>query len=154
MAKKYTRKQVGSLEELNREQERVKRLAGKMEVEWLDNILNPQQMALSLVTNLLSRKINSGGKSSGMNLFSGNKSKSESKNSGKGTMQQIAGSVMHYAKQPAVAGVAKRVGVSFLRWQAFNLAWFLGKKAVKAIQKKRAEQQLKHKVEQLIKHKK
>lgn len=150
MAKKYTRKQVGSLQELNREQDRVKRMAGKMESEWLDNILNPQQMALSLVTSFLSRKKSSTG--TGMNLFSGSNSKKAiGKNTGKGALHTVAGSVMSYAKQPAVAGLAKRVGVSFLRWQAFNLAWFLGKKAYKAIQKKRAERQLVLQVEKIVK---
>ncbi len=155
MAKKYRRKQVGSLQELNREQERVKRLAGKMEVDWLDNILNPQQIALSLVTSLLSRRRNNSSNSSGLNLFSaGKKSKAGNKNDDKGKLQQAAGSIMHYAKKPAVTGLAKRVGISFLRWQAFNLAWFLGKKAYQTIRQKRKEQQLKQKVEQLIAHNK
>lgn len=150
MAKKYTRKQVGSIQELNREQDRVKRITGKMESEWLDNILNPQQMALSLVTSFISRKKSSTG--TGMNLFSGSKSKKiTGKNTAKGGLHNIAGSVMNYAKQPVVTGLAKKVGVSFLRWQAFNLAWFLGKKACKAIQKKRAERQLVQQVEKMVK---
>lgn len=155
MAKQYRRKQVGSLQELNREQERVKRLAGKMEVEWLDNILNPQQIALSLITSLLSRRKSERGKSSGLHLFSGGKkSKSKSKNDTKGKLQQVAGSVRDYAKKPAVTGLAKRIGISFLRWQAFNLAWFLGKKAYKTIRQKKVERQWQEKAEQLITHNK
>jgi hypothetical protein len=151
MAKKYTRKQVGSLHELDREQERVKRITGKMEQEWLDTILNPQQIAISLITSLLSRKKNSGSNKSRNTLLTKTKDRTGTQNkNNNGKLQQIAGSVMGYAKQPAVAGLAKRAGISFLRWQAFNLAWFLGKKGLKLIQKKRAEKKLEHKVQSLL----
>lgn len=151
MAKKYTRKQVGSLQELDREQDRVKRITGKMEQEWLDTILNPQQIAISLITSFIARKKNSGSNKSRNTFLSKAKDKTGIQNkNNKGGLQQIAGSVMGYARQPAVSGLAKRVGISFLRWQAFNLAWFLGKKALKAIKEKRAEKKLEHKVQSLL----
>lgn len=150
MAKKYTRKQVGSLEELDREQYRVKKMAASMESDWLDSILNPQQIALSLVTSLLSRKKNKN-TNAAISLFSGKKNKTTEARSNKGKAKQAAGAVLQYAKQPAVTGLAKRVGISFLRWQAFNLAWFLGKKALKAYQQKRAEHKLEQQVMKRIK---
>lgn len=140
MAKKYTRKQVGSLAELDHEQHRIRKMATKMENEWLESILNPQQLALSVVTGLLSRrKQQTGG---GLSLFSGKGKKKTTAAPVKTGVKQVTGSVAGFVKKPVVARIVKGVGISFLRWQAFNLAWFLGKKALKAIREKKAKQPL------------
>lgn len=138
MAKKYTRKQVGSLTELDREQDRIRKMTTKMENEWLDSILNPQQLALSVVTGLLSRRRNKQA-APGLALFSGKRKKKADGTPAKSKVNHVTGAVAGFVKKPVVARVAKRVGVSFLRWQAFNLAWFLGKKAWKAVKERRAE---------------
>lgn len=140
MAKKYTRRQVGSLGELDHEQNRIRKMTTKMENEWLDSILNPQQLALSVVTGLLSRRKQQAG--SGLSLFSRKGKKKTTAAPVKTGVKQVTGSVAGFVKKPLVARVAKSVGISFLRWQAFNLAWFLGKKALKAIRNKQAKQPL------------
>jgi len=131
MAKKYTRKQVGSLDALNLEQERIKYKAKRIEDGWLD-IFQPQQLAINLITGLISRrKKNKAVQPARYVQSPGKKNKKESK------MQAVGGSIAQFVKKPAAQRALKKIGISFLRWQAFNLAFFLGRKAVQAIKEKK-----------------
>lgn len=128
MAKKYTRKQVHDLDELDKEQARIQLMCHRMEHDFLDNVLNPQQMAASMLGSFLAKK----GKQSGASVIQKLTGVAGGGLNGKTIVAIIAGIM----KKPAVATFAKGVGRSWLRWQAFNLAYFLGKKAVAALKEK------------------
>jgi hypothetical protein len=42
-------------------------------------------------------------------------------------------------KHPLFRKLLKKVGISFLKWQAFNLALFIGKKIFRAIKEKKQQ---------------
>lgn len=134
MAKKYTRKQVSSLSELDLEQERIKYKAKRIEDDMLD-VFSPQQIAMTMVSYLLRRRK----KKADARPVMAATGRKEKKQEGK-----IAGAVSDVVKSPLLKKAARKVGISFLRWQAFNLALFLGKKIVRSIQEKRRERKLHH----------
>jgi hypothetical protein len=139
MAKKYTRKQLGSLNALDKEQARIRNKSKEIELDFLST-LNPQQLAMSLLGNVLSRKIKGGGsKEKG----SGKKQGSSSGFAFDASQANLKGIVKH----PLFKKLLKKVGISFLQWQAFNLALFAGKKIVKVIKQKKQEKKLQRKVE-------
>lgn len=117
MARKYTRKHVSSYKELDLEQERIKLKMRRLEDDVL-SMVNPQQLAISLIGGWLKRR----GKrpSAAPSYLAGNAKGQKPKKAKSGLSRLFA--------KPAVKSTAKKIGISFLRWQAFNLAWFLGKK--------------------------
>ncbi|WP_118951283.1 hypothetical protein [Taibaiella helva] len=117
MARKYTRKHVNSLKDLDLEQERIKLKMRRLEDDVL-GIVNPQQLAISLIGSWLKRR----GKRSSTEpaYLAGDVKRKKLKKTKSGVSRLLA--------KPAVKNTAKKIGISFLRWQAFNLAWFLGKK--------------------------
>jgi len=130
--KKYTRKQVSSLSELDLEQERIKYKAKRIEDDMLD-IFSPQQLAITVISNLLRRKKKNTQPSYAVDRTpSGNKKKKEKS----GT---VTSTVSGLVQKPIVKKTARAVGISFLRWQAFNLALCVGKKIWKKVQEKRLE---------------
>lgn len=132
MAKKYTRKKIHSMDELDLEQERIKYKARRIEDDWLD-ILNPQQLAIGLLGKILTRKAKA--KSSIGSSILPSKSMSGIIRDTK----QKAVAVTAKTPQPAALKIAKKVGISFVRWQLFNLGFFLAKKAYKTIKEKRKQ---------------
>lgn len=128
MARKYTRKQVNSLKGLDLEQERIKLKMRRLEDDMLSTF-NPQQMAISVIGGLLKRRSK---KAAAEPAFLAGKDKGLNRIKTKKAKKDIAG----WLSRPVVKQTAKKVGISFLRWQAFNLAWFLGKKLYKKIKHK------------------
>lgn len=132
MAQKYTRKQVSSLEALDQEQERIQYKLKRLENDALE-LFNPQQLAITLVGKLLSRKKSSAGS---QQYFSGAQQKKKGKQKAGAFKEAAAGMLAN----PLVKKLAKKAGISFLQWQAFNLALFLGKKLWHGMQEKRRKQ--------------
>ena len=120
MAKKYSRKQLGNLDDLDVEQAKLKVKARQIEGDWISNILNPQQLAIGLVGNIISKKAakSSKGKNSILKIASD---------------PNAANLAVGLLRQPLL----KKIGLSFVRWQMFNLAWFLGKRIVKKMKANR-----------------
>ncbi|WP_118972503.1 hypothetical protein [Taibaiella koreensis] len=129
MARKYSRKHVSSLKDLDLEQERIKLKMRRLEDDVL-GIMNPQQLAISVIGGWLKRRSR---KSSAAASYVAGKPEGKARNKSEKAKKGLAGL---WAK-PAVKHTAKMVGVSFLRWQVFNLAWFLGKKLYQRIKQKR-----------------
>jgi hypothetical protein len=127
MAKRYTRKQLGSLDQLDLEQERIRNKSRKIESDFVQ-VLNPQQLAISFLGNFLSRKIAGKKKDKGYTA----KVKSDDKDSVRGKIDNIR-------KHPLFKTLLKKVGISFLKWQAFNLALFAGKKIYHAVKDKKKQ---------------
>lgn len=125
MAKRYTRKQLGSLDQLDLEQERIRDKSRKIETDFV-HALNPQQLLISLAGGFISRKI--AGNKKDKNYTA--RIKSDNKGSIKGRIDEIR-------KHPLFKSLLKKVGISFLKWQAFNLALFAGKKIYQAIKDKK-----------------
>lgn len=128
MARKYTRKQVNSLKGLDLEQERIKLKMRRLEDDMLSTF-NPQQLAISVIGGLLKRR---GKKAATEPAYLTGKDKGPSRSKTRKPKKGIAG----WLSRPVVKQTVKKAGVSFLRWQAFNLAWFLGKKLYKKIKHK------------------
>lgn len=137
MAKKYTRKQVSSLSELDLEQERIKYKARRIEDDMLD-IFSPQQLAITAVSAFLRRKKKKPAPvvRTSVPAVSGKPGKKRAEN--------ITGTIAGFAEKPLVKKLARKAGISFLRWQAFNLAFFIGKKIYRSIREKRAANKLQH----------
>lgn len=132
MVKKYTRKRIGNLDDLDREQEKIRNRSKAIENDFLD-MLKPQQLAINFIGNLIQRKIKGGKKTKG-DTGSSIQSFSGSKLSGKSSYKdKLHGVVTH----PLFKGLLKKAGVSFLKWQTFNLALFVGSKIYKAIREKK-----------------
>jgi len=125
MPKKYSRRQFGSLDELDQAQAKLKLKAKQIESDWIQEIFNPQQLAIGVISRLMSKKKT---KSSAKSSFLTPTQKAKSGN---------AAMALDVLKQPAVKRVAKKIGMSFVRWQVFNLAWFLGKKIIKSVKEKK-----------------
>jgi len=134
MAKKYTRKHLGSMKQLDLEQEKLRNKGKSIEYDFVE-MLNPQQLAITFLGNFLNRKLRGG------------------KAGKKGRMAPVAqmaasgvmnGGVKGVVKHPLFKTLLKRVGMSFLKWQAFNLALFAGKKIYKTVreQKEKKRQKL------------
>jgi predicted methyltransferase len=134
MAKKYTRKQLGSLDQLDLEQERIRDKSKKIETDFVQ-ALNPQQLVISFLGGFISRKIAGNKKEKGYAAYSRPKDKTASANSAKGKMDSIR-------KHPLFKSLLKKAGISFLKWQAFNLALFAGKKIYQAIKDKKKQKPL------------
>jgi len=56
MAKTYTRKRIKSLDDLDREEKRLRKKAKRIEEDWAE-ILDPKQLAISFLTQFLGRKL-------------------------------------------------------------------------------------------------
>jgi hypothetical protein len=133
MAKKYTRKQVSSMDDLDVEQERIHYKLKRLEDDALE-LFSPQQLAITLIGKLLTRKSSA----KPQQYFYGTPQKKK----GNGKRSSLKGAAANAIKNPLVRKVARKVGISFLQWQAFNLALFLGKKLWKRVQEKRHGQKL------------
>lgn len=131
MAKKYTRKQVSSLSQIDLEQERLKHKARRIEDEMLE-LLSPRQLLLSVAGKLVAGKIKRATKPrlAELPVPKAAKRKTQKKKN------IPAGKMAAFASEPAVKKAAKKIGISFLRWQAFNLAWWAGKKIIRQIRQK------------------
>lgn len=123
MAKKYTRKKIRSMDELDLEQERIKFKARRIEDDWID-IFNPQQLAIGLLGKVISRKAKAKSTGSGILPY---------KSAPTIEAGRLNAGVVAADAQKPVVKMAKKVGISFVRWQLFNLGFFLAKKAFKAI---------------------
>ncbi len=134
MAKKYTRKQVSSLAELDLEQERIKYKTRRIENDVLD-MFDPQQLAITLIGKLLSRKATSKTRKT-LQQFTATRDKKT------GNTSTVKNAVAGFAARPAVKSVAKKLGISFLKWQAFNLALFAGKKIIQKVKERRHSKKL------------
>jgi hypothetical protein len=146
MARKYTRKQIGSVASLNREQERIARTCRDLENDMFNSLLNPQNLAISVATGLISRITNKNTpkkqkKSSSIKLVrtEGPSAKIAAENN---ASSKIATTVKNIVAAASFQSLIKRTAKSWLRWQAFNLAWYFGKKAFNAIKQRRAETKL------------
>ena len=56
MANTYKRKRISSLHDLDREESKLRKKAKAIEEEWAE-MLNPQQLAVSFLTDLIGKKI-------------------------------------------------------------------------------------------------
>jgi hypothetical protein len=128
MAKKYTRKQLESMDQLDLEQERIRNKSRKIESGFIE-ALHPQQLAITFLGNFLSRKL-TGNKKEKSYIVGAPKGKVAPANTRKGKIDSIR-------KHPLFKSLLKKVGISFLKWQAFNLALFAGKKIYYAIKDKK-----------------
>jgi hypothetical protein len=130
MAKRYTRKQLGSLDQLDLEQERIRNKSRKIESDFVQ-VLNPQQLLISFLGGFLSRKL------------AGKKEKTYIANikpdAKGGYISSSKGKIDHIRKHPLFKPLLKKVGISFLKWQAFNLALFAGEKIYHAIKDKKKQ---------------
>lgn len=115
---RYQRKQLKGIDQLNLEQERINRACHKIEKDWIETILSPQKIAFNVATGLISRL--SGGKKTGSTE----------------NTHPVLESVKTVLQHKTVQRLALLTGKSWLRWQAFNLAVFIGKKAYQAIRKR------------------
>lgn len=134
MTKRYTRKQLESLDQLDLEQERIRNKGRKMERDFVQ-VLNPQQLAITFLGNFLSRKL------------TGNK-KEKTYIAGVRPEGKVAyadtprGKIDSIRKHPLFKTLLKKIGISFLKWQVFNLALFAGGKIYQAIKDKKKPQRV------------
>lgn len=129
MAKKYTRKQVSSIAELDKEQRRIRHKTRQIEDDVL-HLFSPQQLALTFAGKLLSGKVSH----KASQLFSAG---TKHKNTGKNKAPTAKGAISNFVSKPATKSLAKKIGISFLKWQTFNLALFVGKKIIQKIKENR-----------------
>ncbi|MFA6059813.1 MAG: hypothetical protein WC756_16530 [Taibaiella sp.] len=129
MAKRYTRKQLGSLDQLDLEQERIRSKSRKIEDDFVQ-VLHPQQLVISFLEGLISRKL--AGNKKEKTYKANFKSDGKAANTSKSKLDEIR-------KHPLFKTLLKKVGISFLKWQAFNLALFAGKKIYHAIKDKKKQ---------------
>lgn len=115
---RYQRKQLKGIDQLNREQDRISRACRNMEKNWIETVFSPQKLAFNIASGLLSRL--SGGKKSGNT----------------GNHNPVIESVKTVLQHKTVQRLALLTGKSWLRWQAFNLAIFIGTKAYQAIRER------------------
>jgi hypothetical protein len=128
----YKRKQFSNLDEVDAEQARMRAKARQMERHWWDDILNPQQLALGIAGKIISRGLSSRKTSSGR-LPAGKLSLAG------------AGSVAASGAGSSVVGkLVKTAGISFLKWQLFNLGLLVGRKIIRSIREKRQHNKLLH----------
>lgn len=145
MAEKYKRKHLHNLYQLDREQEKIRRTCRNMENDWLSGIVNPQQIALGIAGSLLSRS-----KKSKKKNKQGIQPEKGAALSSEGTSSAPAINAMrNIISNPTIKTFLKHTATSWLRWQAFNLAIYLGKKAFKSIRHNREEKKLKAELEKL-----
>ena len=129
MAKRYTRKQLGSLDQLDLEQDRIRNKSRKIEDDFVQ-VLHPQQLVISFLGGLISRKLTGNNKEK---TYKANlKSDGKASNISKSKLDEIR-------KHPLFKTLLKKVGISFLKWQAFNLALFAGKKIYHTIKDKKKQ---------------
>ena len=149
MADIYKRRHIRNLDELDKEQEKIRRTYRRIESDWLSGMLNPQQMVMSVATSLLSNT----GKSKKKNKGKENKTEQVLHSfSTEGTSSSPAINIArNIISNPTVKGFLKNTAASWLRWQAFNLAVYLGKKAYKSIKHKKEEKRLKEELANLTK---
>ena len=133
MAKKYTRKQVSSLAELDREQLRIRNKVRHLEGDALE-LFSPQQLVIHFAGKFLSRKISN---KIAPSILSREKRKKAGKDRYYVTNEGGTGLVAKTATRSLIT----RIGISFLKWQAFNLALFAGRKIVQNIKE---QQRRKH----------
>lgn len=113
MTKYYSRRTLNSLDELDREQAKIRKRYTSMERHFLESVLQPEKIAYTIGSNLVGKLV-----------------------SGKKRARQAAGArVKPHLLSPVSAGcrgrsVLKSMMRSWLRWQAFNIAFFVGKKTV------------------------
>jgi len=115
---KYKRKQLKGIDQLNQEQDRINMACRKMEKDWIQNVLSPQRLAFNAASGLISR-------------ISGSKKKGKPEKT-----NPLMHSVKSVLQNKTLQRLALLSGKSWLRWQAFNLAVFLGKKAYQAIRER------------------
>jgi hypothetical protein len=131
MAKRYTRKQLGNLDQLDLEQERIRNKSRKIEGDFVQ-VLNPQQLVISFLGGVLSRKLAGSKKEKTYIANLKPDGKLAYVNTTKSKLDQVR-------KHPLFKTLLKKVGISFLKWQAFNLALFAGKKIYHAIKDKKKQ---------------
>jgi hypothetical protein len=131
MAKKYTRKHLHSMRDLDNEQERIRNKSRSVEHDFVE-MINPQQLALTVLGNVIKRKIAGKGKKKDTEVTPGKASASFSHTAKQGKIKGVV-------KHPLFRKLLKKVGISFLKWQAFNLALFIGKKIFRAIKEKKQQ---------------
>lgn len=127
MARKYTRKAIYNLDELDKEQARIRSMYRKMEHHWIDTVFEPEKMLFSVASALLSGR--------------GNRKANRTDPGSRADRAQLSGlsAFTSLWNKPAVQQAVKRIGGSWLRWQAFNLAFLLGKKTMSFFQKRREQ---------------
>lgn len=116
------------MDQLDLEQERIRNKSRKIENDFVE-VLHPQQLAITFLGNFLSRKL-TGNKKEKSYIAGVPKGKVAQTNTPKGKIDSIR-------KHPLFKSLLKKVGISFLKWQAFNLALFAGKKIYHAIKDKK-----------------
>lgn len=128
MSNTYQRRSIHNLDEMNTEQERIQSKVRQIEDDIL-GIFSPGNLAVHAASMLLgsrltgkqtTRRNKTGNAPTGIKTWSpGPKTKNK------------------------LIDFSKRVGISFLKWQAFNLALYLSGKAIREIREKRALNKLK-----------
>lgn len=116
------------MDQLDLEQERIRNKSRKIENDFVE-VLHPQQLAITFLGNFLSRK-----------LAGKKKEKNYTTNDPKGKIALVntpQGKIDRIRKHPLFKSLLKKIGISFLKWQAFNLALFAGKKIYHAIKDKK-----------------
>ncbi len=130
--KAYKRKQVKSVKSLEKERQRLKKLSSKIEDEWID-VLQPQSLISSSILPFIFK----------------NKGKKKDNSSTASMLSMLVGINQGHPLWKTIFGIlqkeqtksfAKSVGKSFLRWQAFNLAWWLSGKLYTAVKNKNKPQ--------------
>lgn len=133
MSQLYTRKPIHNLKELNAEQERIRLRARHIEDGFL-GFLSPQNLMMQAASLLL-----------------GKRKKSKKKTPTNPVMSSTT-SLLRPAPQSKnrLAILAKKVGISFLKWQAFNLALYLGGKAMQKIKEKRGQRKAEKRIQKRL----
>ncbi len=119
---RYKRRSLKGIKQLNQEQERISRACRQMEQDWVQTIFNPQALAFNALSGLLKRR--AGGQK---------QNKSDSGN-------PLFNSASKVLQNKTLQRLALLTGKSWLRWQAFNLALFIGTKGYQAIRERMRKQ--------------
>ncbi len=127
MPKKYKRRRLSSMDQLDLEQERIRNRVRNLEDNWSKGLFSPGLVmsAAGLLLNRGKRKLGSG-----KTFFSKSQPQGAIKNKAKS-------SIASFFSEPMIKQAAKKIGISFIQWQLFNLALFAGKKIIAGIRNRK-----------------
>lgn len=126
----YKRKHLHSIEQLDKEQRRIKKAYRAMEHNWSTDIFKPQVTGLNTLSALAS-------------IISRKKSKhTTDTNDARPKQGKTEGLISNLAHNETVQKLALNTGRSWLRWQAFNVGVYLLKKGWQSVQTYRKKRKL------------
>jgi hypothetical protein len=117
----YGRKTLSSLDELNREQAKIRKRYTSIEHHFLESILQPEKIAVTIGSNLV------------------RKFRSKKQHTPKSELRHSRPAAKTHPLSSLKGGgrlIFKNITRSWLRWQVFNIAFFFGRKTIKWIQQR------------------